>query len=68
MYVIDASVFLSGFFDYEPYHKESQRCLRYFRENPSVSVFLPEILISETGCAITRIIKNQNWALNLLSH
>jgi len=57
MYVIDASVFLSGFFDYEPYHKESERCLRYFKENPSISIFLPEILIPETGCAIARIIK-----------
>jgi predicted nucleic acid-binding protein len=63
MYVIDSSIFLSGFFDYEPYHKESQKCLRYFKENPSVSVFLPEFVIPETGCVISRRIKKSKLGI-----
>lgn len=63
MYVIDASIFLSGFFDYEPYHKESERCLEYFKENSSISLFLPELVIPEVGCVIARIIKNPKLAI-----
>jgi predicted nucleic acid-binding protein len=63
MYVIDSSIFLSGFFDHEPYHKESQKCLRYFKENPSVSVFLPEFVIPEIGCVISRIIKKSKLGI-----
>ncbi|MBU4299034.1 type II toxin-antitoxin system VapC family toxin [Patescibacteria group bacterium] len=57
MYVIDASVFLSGFFNYEPYYEESQKCLDYFKENFSIPIFLPEFVIPEVGCVITRMIK-----------
>jgi predicted nucleic acid-binding protein len=63
MYVIDSSVLLSGFFDYEPYHKESQKCLRYFKENPSVPVFLPEFVIPEIGCVISRRIKKSKLGI-----
>jgi predicted nucleic acid-binding protein len=63
MYVIDSSVFLSGFFEYEPYHKESKKCLEYFKENPSIPVFLPEFVIPETGCVIARIIKKPNLSI-----
>jgi len=58
MYVVDSSVFLSGFLNYEPYHKESLKCLVYFKENPSISLFLPELLIPEVGCIVARMIKN----------